>query len=56
MTASPPRYRAWRFLYPGIDAERDPEATERLNVRLVYRVRATRQVVSQVVPVELAAG
>ncbi len=143
MTASPPRYRAWRFLYPGIDApaaaaglrigarggvdmvqdedavrqaillllsttpgervmrpdygsllrqlifspnddttaglaihyvrsaverwerrvdvlhvdaERDPDAIERLNVRLVYRVRATRQVVSQVVPVDLAAG
>jgi uncharacterized protein len=39
-----------------VDAERDPEASERLNVRLVYRVRATRQVVSQVVPVDLAAG
>jgi phage baseplate assembly protein W len=39
-----------------VDAERDPDATEQLNVRLVYRVRATRQVVSQVVPVNLAAG
>jgi uncharacterized protein len=37
-----------------LDAERDPESPDRLNVNLVYRVRVTRQVGRLTVPIELA--
>jgi phage baseplate assembly protein W len=39
-----------------LDAERDPELVERLNVNLVYRVRATRQIGRVVFPLDLAGA